>query len=112
MISVFPLPLVRMMNRIKRSIAYLITGIAISLLPALLLLWSYAWSLVPPGPGYYARKLRFMLSMPDPGCGTWLGILGLIPGLVLIGMGIAVLFRPEKVNTLRDPPQETSGYRE
>jgi hypothetical protein len=54
-------------NRVRRCIGCVVTGISISLCPALLLLWIYGWSLVGPGPDYYARKLHFMFSLPDPG---------------------------------------------
>jgi hypothetical protein len=93
-------------NRVRRCIGCVVTGIAVSLCPALLLVWVYGWSMVPPGPGYYTRKLQFMFSMPDPGCGTWLGILGLLPGFVLICMGVVALFRPGEANKPSNPRAE------
>jgi hypothetical protein len=83
-------------RRVKRCIVFMVTGLALSLCPALILLWIYAWSMVPPGPDYYANKARFMFRMPDPGCVTWLGVFGLLPGFIVICMGIVTLFRADK----------------
>jgi hypothetical protein len=64
-----------------------------SLCSALSLLWLYAWSMVPPGPDYYTRKLHFMFKLPDPGYATWLGIFGVSLGFILICMGVFARLR-------------------
>jgi hypothetical protein len=94
-LSELPATEVQTMNKVTRCVSCIITGIAVSLCPAFLLLWIYAWSMVPAGPDYYSDKIRFMFSMPDPGIATWLGVLGLIPGVILICMGSIALFRAD-----------------
>jgi hypothetical protein len=68
--------------------------------------------MVPPGPDYHLRKLQKMVSLPDIGVGTWIGIIGLTPGFVLICMGIAALFsREEATPTFPDVGPSWSGRR-
>ena len=97
-------------NRIRRCIGYVVTGISISLCPALLILGAYVGSMVPPGPDYYTRKFYVMFCTYDPGFGTWLGILGCTPGFVLICMGIVALFRPGEAAKPSSPHAEDVRY--